>query len=195
MSIAEKLKPFAEEKMKIEPFPWFEGFCINMDELYTELTLEKVERKLLGEETWTLQSYEDMFSCNKSEHKNRKILMKADPGMGKTTLRKKMTKDWATEVFKKFSIVFFVQLKLVKPGDTIEKVIIQQNSELEGLQISQQKLKAVFDRYSHRILVILDGLDEHGLGQNEDVLKIIKNQKLLNCRILVSSTTTQHLGN
>ena len=51
-----------------------------MDELYIELTLEKVERKLLGEET--LQSYENMFSCNKSEHKNRKILMKADPGHG-----------------------------------------------------------------------------------------------------------------
>ena len=87
MSIAEKLKPFAEDRMKIEPFPWFEGYRINMDEVYIELTLEKVERKLLGEET--LQSYEDMFSCNKSEHKNRKILMKADPGMGNTTLGKR----------------------------------------------------------------------------------------------------------
>ena len=91
MSIAEKLKPFAEDRMKIEPFPWFEGHRINMDELYIELTLEKVERKLLGEET--LQSYENMFNCNQSEHKNRKILMKADPGIGKTTLGKKMTKD------------------------------------------------------------------------------------------------------
>ena len=98
-----------------------------------------------------------------------------------------MTKDWATEVFKKFSIVFFVPLKLVKPGDSIEKVIMKQNPELEELQISQQKLKVLLSRYGNRILIIFDGLDEHGLGQNEDVLKIIKNQKLLNCRILVSS--------
>ena len=41
--------------------------------------------------------------------------------------------------------------------------------------------------YSNRILIILDGLDEHRLGHNEDVLKIIKNQMLSACGILVSS--------
>ena len=187
LSIAEKLKPFTEERMKIEPFPWLNDYFIGMDELYTELTLEKVERKLLGEETWTLQTYEDMFNCNKSQYKNRKVLIKADPGMGKTTLGKKVTRDWAKGLFKKFSIVFFVALKFVKPGDPIEAVIIQQNPELEGLQISQQKLKELLNRYRNRILIMLDGLDEHSLGQNEDVLKMIKNQKLLDCGIVVSS--------
>ena len=86
-----------------------------------------------------------------------------------------------------FSIVFFVALKFVKPGDPIEKVITQQNPELEGLQISQRKLRQLLNKFSDRILIIFDGLDEHGLGQNEDVLKIIKNQKLLDCRIVVSS--------
>ena len=185
--IVKKLKEVAEDRMKIEPFPWFEENFIEMDELYTELTLEKVEKKLFDYQRKRLQNYQEMFNCHRSEHKNRKILMKADPGMGKTTLRKKITKDWGTEVFKKFSIVFFVQLKLVKPGDTIEKVIIEQYPELKGLQISQQKLRALLNKHSSSILIILDGLDEHGLGQNDDVLKIIKNQKLLNCRILVSS--------
>ena len=187
LSIAEKLKPFTEEKMKIEPYPWFEDYLIDMDELYTELLLEKVERKLLGEETWTLRTYEDMFNCYKLDHKNRKILMKADPGMGKTTLGKKVAKDWATGVFKKFSIVFFVALKFVKPGDPIENVILQQNPELEGLGISKCKLKTLLNRFTSKILIIFDGLDEHGLGQNEDVVKIIKNQKLLDCGIVVSS--------
>ena len=173
--------------MKIEPFPWFEGYLINMDELYTELILEKVERKLLGEETWSLQTYEDMFNCNKSNPQNRKILMKADPGMGKTTLGKKVTRDWATGVFNKFSIVFFVVLKFVKPGEPIENVIMQQNPELVGLHISEQKLKVLLNGYNNRILIILDGLDEHRLGQNKDVLKIIKSKKLLDCSIVVSS--------
>ena len=86
-----------------------------------------------------------------------------------------------------FSFVFFVALKFVKPGEPIERVIMQQNPELEGLRISQQKLKALLNGYSDRILIILDGLDEHRLGQNEDVLKIIKSQKFLDCRIVVSS--------
>ena len=110
----------------MEPFPWLEGYLINMDELYPELIIEKIERKLLGEETWSLQTYKDMFNCNKSEHKNRKILIKADPGMGKTTLGRKVARDWAKGVFKKCSLVFFVALKFVKPGDLIENIIMQQ---------------------------------------------------------------------
>ena len=78
-------------------------------------------------------------------------------------------------------------LKFVKPGDSIENIIMQQNPELEGLSVRQEKLRTLLKRFGNRILVILDGLDEHGLGQNEDVLKIIKNQKLLDCRIVVSS--------
>ena len=198
--------------MKIEPFPWFEGYLINMDELYTELTLEKVEKKLLGEERKKLrgyqemffetialamkllgekrrrlEGYQEMFHCNQSNPNNRKVLMKADPGMGKTTLGKKMTWDWAKGVFKEFSIIFFVSLKLVNPNDLIENAIILQNPELEGLGVSQEKLKALLNRFSDRILIILDGLDEHRLGHNGDVLKMIKNQKLLGCSILISS--------
>ena len=181
------MKRRTEEKIVIMPFPWFEGYLINMDELYTELTLEKVEMKLSGEKRRRLGGYEEMFHCNQSNAKNRKVLMKkSDPGMGKTTLGKKVTWDWATGEFKDFSMIFFLSLKLVEPGDLIENIIIQQNPELEGLGVTQEKLKALLNRYSSRILIILDGLDEHGLGQNEDVLKIIKNQKL-DCRILVSS--------
>ena len=114
--------------------------------------------------------------------------MKADPGMGKTTLgSKRWLGDWAKGVFEKYSLVFFMALKFVKPGDPIENIIIQQNPELEGLNVTQEKLKALLDRFSNRILIILDGLDEHRLGQNKDVLKIIKNQMLLDCRIVVSS--------
>ena len=131
------------------------------------------------------------FNCNKSEHKNRKILIKADPGMGKTTLGRKVARDWAKGVFKKCSLVFFVALKFVKPGDLIENIIMQQIPQLEGLKISQQKLKALLDRFSNRILIILDGLDEHRLGQNKDVIKIIKNQMLLDCRIVFPDPTLQ----
>ena len=187
LSLAEKLKPFAKQKMKIEPFPWFEGRLIKMDELYTELTIEKVEMKLLREERKKLRGYQEVFHCNQSNQNYKKVLMKADPGMGKTTLGKKVTWDWAEGVFKDFSIIFFVSLKLVNPNDLIENAIILQNPELEGLGVSQEKLKALLNRYSSRILIILDGLDEHGLGQNGDVLKMIKNQKLLGCSILISS--------
>ena len=83
------------------------------------------------------------------------------------------------------SFLFF--LKFVQPGESIENVIIKQNPELEGLGVSPEKLHGILDRLSDRCLLILDGLDEHGLGKNRDVLKIISNEKMLNCGIIVSS--------
>ena len=169
--------------MKIEPFPWLRDYYVDMTKLYTELILENIENGVLGENVWTLKDYKEMFTFN-GRHK---ILIKGDPGMGKTTLLKKEGWDWARGEFKKFSIVFFVFLKLVQPDETIENVILKQKTELEGLGVSVEKLRSILDRFSDRCLLILDGLDEHGLGQNIDVLKIIRNQKLINCGILISS--------
>ena len=41
--------------------------------------------------------------------------------------------------------------------------------------------------FGNRCLLILDGLDEHALGTNQDVLKIIRGEKLLSCNIIVTS--------
>ena len=183
LAIAEKLKPHVERRMKIEPFPWLRDYYVDMNKLYTELILEKIENEVLGENTWPLKDYKEMFD-SKSRHK---ILIKGDPGMGKTTLGKKIGWDWARGDMKIFSTVFFIFLKFVKRGEQIENVILKQNPELEGLGVSPKKLRAVLHRFSDRCLLILDGLDEHALGQNEDVLKIIQDQKLLDCGIIVSS--------
>ena len=130
--------------------------------LYTELTLEKAEYKLHGEQCRVLESYKEAFRSGNRSTKNsntgcqntfksllcctgkysyeeeevtekveevkkgkgKKVLFKGEPGMGKTTVGKKVGWDWAKGDLKTFEIVFFVFLKLVKPGDSIEKVII-----------------------------------------------------------------------
>ena len=183
LDIAEKLKPHVERRMKIEPFPWLRDYYVDMNKLYTELILEKIENEVLGEKRITLHNHKEMFN-SKGRHK---ILIKADPGMGKNTLGKKVGWDWSKGEWRILWAVFFVFLKFVKPGELIENVIIKQNPELEGLGVSPQKLRRILQRFGDKCLLILDGLDEHGLGRNEDVLKIIKNQKLLGCGIIVSS--------
>ena len=183
LTMAEKMKPHVEGRMKIEPFPWLREYFVDMNKLFTELTLEKVENEVLGERKRILQGYEEMFNSDGRD----KILTKGDQGMGKTTLGKKLGFDWAKGIFQKFSVIFFVQLKLVKPGEPIENVILEQHPELKGLNVSPQNVGEMLERFGNRCLLILDGLDEHGLGQNEDVLKVIKNETLLDCRIIVSS--------
>ena len=43
------------------------------------------------------------------------------------------------------------------------------------------------ETFGNRTLLILDGLNEHALGQNVDVLKIVQWQKLSDCTILLTS--------
>ena len=48
-------------------------------------------------------------------------------------------------------------------------------------------MKPILEIFGDQCLIIFDGLYEHALGQNEDVLEIIKGEKLPNCNINVTS--------
>ena len=208
LTIAEELRPYTADAMKIEVAPWIRDYVVDMEELYTELALEKIHNKPAWQESQVLNHYSDLFeNCKSVEQslesdshvteppvkrcrtenitdfppklspeKCDKILMKGDPDMGKTTQCKKISWDWAKKSFKHVDIVFFVALKLVKPGDIIENVIIKQNPYMKGLKITDQKLGSILESFGRNCLLILDGLDEHALGENEDVHSIIKVQ-------------------
>ena len=135
--------------------------------------------------TKTLEKYLFMFEYTPAPCK--KILIRGDPGIGKTSLVKKIAWDWAKRQFKKVSVVFFVYLKSVKPDETIEIAIIQQMPEYEGLYVTPRKLESFIEHFGKECLLILDGLDEHALGQNNDVLKVIRHQKYLLCNIILTS--------
>ena len=292
MALAEEIRPFTEQAMKIEVAPWIKDYVVDMDELYTELSLEKINNELKGEKTNVVEDYKELFakslaadsdtphstssSLDEKSHnyesldvdssnrdhriypgigqlessfeskssdtlsygfgkleseqshgvKNiktskistsksivssvyklggkffkrfkkrnkpttlnigQKVLAKGDPGMGKTTWCKKVTWDWAKGLFTAFSVIFFVSLKLVKPGAAIHNIIIEQNPYMKGLKMTDRKLENILETFGHRCLLILDGLDEHALGSNRDVLGIIRREKLLSCHIIVTS--------
>ena len=200
-TIADSLRPNTAHAMKIEVAPWIKEYVVDMEDLYTELALEKIHNKVAGQDVKILNNYSDLFDKHErnkrgclpwkkataKKSKGQKILMKADPGMGKTTQCKKISWDWAMKLFTYFHIVFFVFLKLVSPGDPIESVIIKQNPYMLGLEITEQKVRSILRLLGSNCLLILDGLDEHALGTNEDVLLIIRGEKYLECNIIVTS--------
>ena len=190
--------------MKIEMPPWDESYNVNMDELYSELTLEQIENKPRGATSVKLNNYSQLFEeketaalqelrpeqepppKNKRKQKGKKILAKGEPGMGKSTFGRKVAYDWAKGMFIAVSVVFFVSMKLIRPGQTIEN-IIHQTPVIEGLGVDEVKLKSILEGLGSKSLIIFDGLDEYDLRRSDDVRKIVEGRKLLYCNILLTS--------
>ena len=168
----DQLKEYTAEAMKIDTAPWMKACTeVKMDELYTELGLEKLENDATSVKGKTLEDSKQVFNDtdtkaietsgdklvtgNRTERegqeetkkprfrkrKGKKVLFKGIPGIGKTTLTKKICWDLAKGFFTTFSIVFLVLLKLVKPGEAIENIIIEQRPELEEMGMTPKKLK------------------------------------------------------
>ena len=231
MKLAKDLRPRTEEKTRIQGLPWVKKDVMKLEDIYTDVTLEKVEQKPTGTVKTQLNSYTELFGQNvpkaetpvsrqkrnkgrkvkgkrtqklklknsakdqKQDHvtdqeeQGKKMLFTADPGMGKTSLMKKVTYDWVKGIFTVFTIVFFVSVKLVKPGDPIENIIIDQNPKLKGLKVSPQKLRALLENFGNQCLLIFDGFDENDSNRDE-ILKILRGEELLACSVIV--TTRPH---
>ena len=60
LNLAKQLRPFTAQSMKIEVAPWIKDYVTNMDDLYTELTLEKLEYQLY-DNTTPVENYKEIF--------------------------------------------------------------------------------------------------------------------------------------
>ena len=103
LTLDEELKRDNQDRMKIDMAPWVKGYTVNMDELYTELTLEKIDNKPPGPECTTFTDFKLLFedklasAGNKAvkisndgvkrrrlfrKHRRKKVLIKGNPGKG-----------------------------------------------------------------------------------------------------------------
>ena len=166
---------------------------LKLEESYCDLTLETIVNRAHGIEVKNVSHYTELFQSKslpvRQKPRRKKILVKGYPGKGKSTFAKKLALDWAVGVFKTFSIVFFVSLRFVRPSDKIEDIILNQYPFLkEKERITKQNLLGMLDAFGPRLLLVLDGIDDlAGSQENNDIMKLIKSQKLLKGNILVTS--------
>ena len=131
-----------------------------------------------------------MKNLCRTHMKDKRVLIKGDSGIGKTRLAKIIAWDWANETLARFTLVFLVSLNITDPSDTIKCTILKQYPIMQGLNISQEKIRYIFKLLGNRCLLILDGLDEFKHSTNSDVYKIIRGHKLLQCNVIC--TTRSH---
>ena len=73
---------------KVKIIPWDESSAIHIDEIYTQLSWVRDDRKASGVTQEELEDYADIFKGDKHHPNPKRLLVYGRPGIGKTTFSK-----------------------------------------------------------------------------------------------------------
>ena len=175
-------------------FPWMDDeWALRLSEVYTQLEMETFTGKLHERETKSLGDYRELFIDIQPE--GTRILVKGDPGIGKTTFTHKVAYDWAAGNLPQFDLVLVLKLKFSSKHQTIESMVIDQLktiSDNPSSIASEEDVGSYLKSGKDKILLVLGGLDEIKLKEFPHVQKVLKGEAYRKCCIL--ATTRPHVA-
>ncbi|KAJ7389412.1 hypothetical protein OS493_031656 [Desmophyllum pertusum] len=213
-----KLAEHYQKTAKVPTTVWSSVCQLELDQIYTRLSWVKEEQTPAGSSQKELGHYTEMFTeKTKNGFVPKRILVRGQTGIGKTTFVKKLLVDWSNlddakmeveqkDALRKFELVVAVTLKEVSKCQTLREVINHSRLFPKDEEFSTDDLLCYIRKNQDKVLFVFDGYDEYRTGSdaeiqygsrsNSPIYEIFHGEILRDCTVLVTtrSSTADEVG-
>lgn len=172
--------------------PWDRDETVDIDEIYTNLSLVTDAKAPSGTTKRDLDDYTQMFKGQGRTVNPKRIIIYGKPGIGKSTFSQKVAVDWANkkeETLQHFDLLLLIKLRDVCGKETVRGIF--EASELLATDgpISCDSLYDYVRENQERVLLVLDGYDEYQprTETRSVVHEIWEGKQLRNCHVVITT--------